>query len=117
MIYLYGYKKCSTCLKAIKKLEQLGLEYSFFDFIENNLDLPSILRIHEKSKKDIGQLFNTRGKKYKELDLKEKMPLLSDKEKLELLSGDGYLIKRPILEAENSVIIGYDEKLYEKLGA
>ncbi|MDD3026639.1 MAG: Spx/MgsR family RNA polymerase-binding regulatory protein [Erysipelotrichaceae bacterium] len=116
MIYLYGYKKCSTCQKAIRMLNQLELEYSFHDFIETNLDISTIERIHKKSKTGLDKLFNTRGKKFQELKLKERLLEMSDSNKIELLSGDGYLIKRPILESEDIVIIGYDEELYKQLG-
>lgn len=116
MIYLYGYKKCSTCQKAIRKLNQLELEYSFHDFIETNLDPATIERIHKKSNTGLDKLFNKRGKRFQELRLKERLFEMSDSEKLELLSGDGYLVKRPILESDGIVIIGYDENLYNQLG-
>lgn len=116
MINLYGYQKCSTCKKAMKKLNELQIEYSFFDFIENNLDLATIERIYTKSNADIDKLFNTRGKKYRDLNLKEKLSKMTVLEKLKLLSNDGYLIKRPILESDDTIIIGYSVNSYEKLG-
>ena len=62
------------------------------------------------SDKDIKKWFNTSGLKYKELNLKDKLPLMSDDEKIELLSTDGMLIKRPILVLENKVLIGFKEE-------
>ena len=64
------------------------------------------------SQKDIKKWFNTSGLKYKALNLKEKLPLMSEDEKIKLLASDGMLIKRPILVTEKSVILGFKLEEY-----
>ena len=61
-------------------------------------------------KKDIKKFFNTSGLKYKELNLKEKLISMSDKEKIRLLSSDGMLIKRPLLISDNDILVGFREE-------
>ena len=64
---------------------------------------------------EIKKLFNTSGMKYRELSLKEKLPNMTDEEKIELLASDGMLVKRPLLITDNNMLIGFKEKEYENL--
>ena len=92
------YPKCSTCKKAKKWLEENSIEF------EDRQDWI------ERSELDIKRWFNTSGLKYKELNLKEKLPNMSDEEKIELLASDGMLIKRPVLVSQKGIFIGFKEK-------
>ena len=67
------------------------------------------------SQKDIKKWFNSSGLKYKELNLKEKLVTMSEKEKMELLASDGMLIKRPILVTKNKVLIGFKEEEWKNI--
>lgn len=116
MITMYGYQKCSTCIKARKKLDALGVEYTFYDLIEQNVPLATMIELNRKNPQGIDKLFNTRGTKFRKLKLKDRLTTMSDDEKLELLSSDGYLIKRPIVETDTAIIIGFSDPAYEKLG-
>ena len=104
------YPKCSTCKKAKKWLEDNKIEFEDRHIIENTPTVEELKRWIKMSDKDIKKWFNTSGLKYKELNLKDKLPLMSDDEKVELLSTDGMLIKRPILVLENKVLIGFKEE-------
>ena len=104
------YPKCSTCKKAKKWLEDNKIEFEDRHIIENTPTVGELKRWIKMSDKDIKKWFNTSGLKYKELNLKDKLPLMSDDEKIELLSTDGMLIKRPILVLENKVLIGFKEE-------
>ncbi len=104
------YPKCSTCKKAKKWLEDNKIEFEDRHIIENTPTVEELKRWIKMSDKDIKKWFNTSGLKYKELNLKDKLPLMSDDEKIELLSTDGMLIKRPILVLENKVLIGFKEE-------
>lgn len=111
---LIEYPKCSTCQKSKKYLESKKLEFETRHIVENKLNKNELNNLINKSKKDINKFFNTSGLKYRELGLKSKLPNLSYDEKLELLSSDGMLIKRPILVLEESVLIGFKEKEWEE---
>ena len=109
------YPKCSTCKRAKKWLEENNI-----DFMERNIveEIPKVEELNEwikKSGHEIKKWFNTSGLKYKELNLKEKLATMSDKEKIELLASDGMLIKRPILVSDKGIFIGFKEDNWKQL--
>ena len=109
------YPKCSTCKRAKKWLEENNI-----DFIERNIveEIPKVEELNEwikKSEQEIKKWFNTSGLKYKELKLKDKLETMTDKEKIELLSSDGMLIKRPILVSDKGIFIGFKEDNWKQL--
>ncbi len=104
------YPKCSTCQKAKKWLEENSIEY-----VERNIvtETPTVKELTEwiqKSEQDIKKWFNTSGLKYKELNLKDKLLNMTDKEKIKLLASDGMLIKRPILITDKEILIGFKKE-------
>jgi len=109
------YPKCTTCKKAKKELDQLGLEYKDVHIVEETPSEKVILNWLETSGFELKQFFNTSGIKYRELGLKDKVGTLSNKEAAKLLASDGMLLKRPIL-VENGMVkqIGY-RQTYDKL--
>ncbi|WP_423364150.1 Spx/MgsR family RNA polymerase-binding regulatory protein [Mycoplasma sp. P36-A1] len=104
---IFGYKKCSTCTKAIKYYEQNGNDVEFFDFIKEQIPQEVLERLIDKSNQPINDFFNSKGVLFKELELKDKIPELNDEEKVELLLSNGKLIKRPIIEDRDKIIIGF----------
>lgn len=109
------YPKCSTCKRAKKWLEENNI-----DFMERNIveEIPKVEELNEwikKSGHEIKKWFNTSGLKYKELNLKEKLDTMNDKEKIELLASDGMLIKRPILVSDKGILIGFKEDNWKQL--
>ena len=115
MLEFIEYPKCTTCKKAKKKLDQLGLEYKDVHIVEETPSETVILNWLETSGFELKQFFNTSGIKYRELGLKDKVGTLSNKEAAKLLASDGMLLKRPIL-VENGLVkqIGY-RKSYKDL--
>ena len=111
---IYYYPSCSTCKKALKWLDNSELRYEKEHIVDANLTRKEIENIYKKSKFDIKKFFNTNGKVYKELDLKNKLVTMSESEKLELLASNGMLLKRPLLIEGNKVIVGFNEKEYEE---
>ena len=107
---LFEYPKCSTCQKAKKYLESKNFNYKSRNIVIDKLYVYEIDRLIQKSGKDINKFFNTSGLKYKELKLKDKIQTMSYEEKLQVLSSDGLLVKRPLLELDDSVLIGFKEK-------
>lgn len=112
---LIGYSKCSTCKNAIKWLEINNVSFNFREIKE---DTPTVEELNlwiNNFNIPIKKLFNTSGLKYKELNLKDKLDSMSDIEKIELLSSDGMLIKRPLLVSDSKILIGFKEKEWETL--
>ena len=101
------YPKCSTCKKAKTYLDNLNISYIDRDI---KTDKPTKKELQEwisKSNKDINKFFNTSGLIYKELGLKNKIKDMSISEKLDILSSNGMLVKRPILVTDNIVLVGF----------
>lgn len=109
------YPKCSTCKKALKHLESKNIQIRVRDIIKDKLSFDEIKKIYSLANTDIKKMFNTSGNKYKELNLKDKLENMTLEEKLELLSSDGMLLKRPILILENKVIISYKKESYDDI--
>lgn len=112
---LIEYPKCTTCQKARKFLDNNNLKYDTRHIKEERLNKEELDKLIKKSNLDINKFFNTSGIKYRELNLKDKLPNLSYEEKLEILSQDGMLVKRPILESKDIVLVGFKEKEWSKL--
>ena len=112
---LIEYPKCSTCKKAKKWLEENNIEYSDRNIVEETPTMQELTKWIKNSNEDIKKWFNTSGLKYKELNLKEKLPTMSDKEKIKLLATDGMLVKRPLLELDDTVLIGFKENEWQNI--
>ena len=111
------YPRCSTCKKAEKWLKDHNKEYELRDIKENNPTYDELSFWYKESALPLKKFFNTSGMKYRELDLKNRIPGMSDEEQLELLSSDGLLVKRPLLIGDGFILIGFKEKEWaEKLG-
>ena len=113
MVLFIEFPKCSTCKKAKKWLVDNNIEFKDRNIVENTPTEKELKKWITDSKKDIKKFFNTSGLKYKELNLKEKLPNMTDNEKLKLLSSDGMLIKRPLLITDNKILSGFREKEWE----
>ena len=94
---LYQYKKCSTCRKASKFLEENGIEFSSLDITEQPPTVAELEVMLSSYGGEIRKLFNTSGVQYRELNMKEKLPTMEAKQALELLSGNGKLIKLSLI--------------------
>ena len=114
MIFI-EYPKCSTCKKAKKWLDDHNIKYEDRHIVEQNPTAEELAKWIEKSGYEIKKFFNTSGLKYKELNLKEKLPNMSDNKKIKLLASDGMLVKRPILISDKVVLLGFKEKEWEVL--
>ena len=116
MKYLFiCYKSCSTCAKAKKTLETNNLDYTYREITTQNPTVEELKEWVKLSGLPIKKFFNTSGKIYREKKLKEKLKYMTDLEKLQLLATDGMLVKRPLLIAEEKVLVGFDEEEYQKL--
>ena len=110
MLKFICYPKCTTCQKARKWLDDNKIEYEFSDIKLYNPTLDELTEWYKKSGLPLKKFFNTSGLLYKSLDLKNKLPTMSENEMLKLLASDGMLVKRPILVAGDRVLVGFREK-------
>lgn len=114
MLFIY-YPKCSTCQKAKKWLDEHNIEYEWRDIKENKPSVEELREWHNRSGLEIKKFFNTSGLLYKSMNLKEKLPEMSEDEKIKLLASDGMLVKRPLLITDDKVLVGFREAAYEEL--
>ena len=112
---LFEYPKCSTCQKAKRYLENKNFNFEVRNIVVDKLDINDLARLIKKSAKDINKFFNTSGLKYRELNLKDKIQNMSYEEKLQILSSDGMLVKRPLLELDDTVLIGFKENEWNNI--
>lgn len=103
------YSKCSTCQKAKKWLDSNGFEVEMRDIRTQNPSRSELERFLKISGLPVRKLFNTSGNKYKELNLKDRLPEMPESEQLDLLATDGMLVKRPILAVDDLVLFGFKE--------
>ena len=109
------YNRCSTCKKALKWLDENGIEYSERPIKEENPSKEELAEWYKKSGLPLKRFFNTSGNLYKELKLKDKLPGMSEDEQLELLATDGMLVKRPLVVAGDIVLAGFKEEEWKVL--
>ncbi len=114
MIKAYCYDRCSTCRKALKWLEEQGVEHEVIDIKGDHPDKETIRALYEMSGLPLKKFFNTSGMLYRELGLAKKLPEMNDEDKLELLASDGMLVKRPLIAGEDFVLLGFKEKEWEE---
>lgn len=103
------YPKCSTCKKAKKHLEELGVSFEDRHIVEENPTKEELTEWISVSGYPVKKFFNTSGIKYRELGLKDRLPQMTDEEKIELLATDGMLVKRPLLIDGDRILVGFKE--------
>lgn len=108
MLFL-EYPKCSTCQKAKKWLDAHNVAYTDRHIVEENPSYDELKEWYEKSGLPLKRFFNTSGLVYKEMQLKDKLPAMSEEEQLKLLAINGMLIKRPLIVDDEKVLIGFKE--------
>ncbi|MDE6659987.1 MAG: arsenate reductase family protein [Eubacterium sp.] len=110
------YPKCSTCQKAKKWLDDNGFEYESRDIKTENPTYEELKKWHAESGLPLKKFFNTSGLLYKSMQLKDKLPTMSEEEQFRLLATDGMLVKRPIIISDKAILTGFREKEWiEKL--
>ena len=115
MIKFICYPKCTTCQKAQKWLDDNKIEYEFRDIKLDKPTLEELSAWYEKSGLSLRKFFNTSGLLYKSLDLKNKIPTMTEGEMLELLASDGMLVKRPLLLFDDVVLVGFKEAEWNRI--
>ena len=109
MLKFICYPKCTTCQKAKKWLDDQGVSYTLRDIKQDNPTLEELTTWYQKSGLPLKKFFNTSGLLYKSLDLKNKLPTMTEQDMLTLLATDGMLVKRPLLIGADFVLVGFKE--------
>ena len=112
---LLCYPKCSTCQKARKWLQEHNIEFTERHIAEENPSCEELQAWYKKSGLPLKKFFNTSGMIYKEMQLKDKLPAMSEEEQIKLLATNGMLVKRPIVVSEDKVLVGFKEAQWEEL--
>lgn len=116
MIKFICYPKCTTCQKAKKWLDDNKIEYELRDIKEENPTFEELTVWYKLGGLPLKKFFNTSGLLYKSMELKDKLPTMTEEEQLKLLASDGMLVKRPLVIGEDFVLVGFKESEWsEKL--
>lgn len=108
------YPKCSTCQKAKAWLDSHGLKYEDRHIVENNPTYEELKEWYKKSGMPLKKFFNTSGLLYKEMQLRDKLPTMSEDEQIKLLATNGMLVKRPVIVTDKVILTGFREAEWEK---
>lgn len=108
------YPKCTTCQRAKKWLQEHHIEFNERHIVEENPSYDELKKWYRESGLPLKKFFNTSGLIYKEMQLKDKLPSMSEEEQLKLLATNGMLVKRPLVIDKDKVLVGYKEKEWEE---
>ena len=114
MIKFICYPKSTTCQKAKKWLDDNKIEYEIRDIKEDNPTFDELTEWYKMSGIPLKKFFNTSGLLYKSMELKDKLPTMSEEDRLKLLATDGMLVKRPLVIGKDFVLIGFKESEWEE---
>ena len=109
------YRKCSTCIKALKWLEENEVEFVERPIVEQNPTYEELKSWYQMSGLPLKKFFNTSGLLYKDMKLKDKLPQMSEDEQLQLLAANGMLVKRPLVVGDDFVLTGFKESEWDRL--
>ena len=112
---VYQYPKCSTCRNALKWLKECGYEIDSIDVVSTPPSAADLERLIQLSGLETRKFFNTTGEAYKTMKLKDKLPHMSEREMVDLLAGNGRLIKRPIVTDGKKVTVGFKPSEFENI--
>jgi arsenate reductase (glutaredoxin) len=115
MLTVYAYQNCESCRKALKHLVAKGIEHEVRPIRERPPSVAELKRMLVVYQGDVRRLFNISSKDYRELKLKDRLPLMSADEALKLLTANGNLVKRPFVLAPKGALVGFDPRGLEAL--
>ena len=110
MLTVYCYSRCTTCKKALKWLDEHGIDYTVIDIKSDHPDEETLRKYYAQSGLPLKRFFNTSGIPYREMELSKKLPDMSEDEQFALLATDGMLVKRPLLVGDDFVLTGFKEQ-------
>ena len=111
---VFQYPKCSTCKKALRWLDDQGLEYESVHIVDKAPSVQQLTEWIDRSGLPLKRFFNTSGMSYRQGGFKERIPNMSKHEQIQSLAADGKLIKRPLLVSQETVLVGFKAAEYEQ---
>lgn len=114
MLKVYDYKNCGTCKKALKFLDSKKVSYQSYPIRETPPSKKEIKSMISYLDGEIKKLFNTSGQDYRQMNIKEKLPDMTQKQIIDLLAENGNLIKRPFVIASNNGWVGFKEEEWKE---
>jgi arsenate reductase len=111
---VYAYEKCDTCRKALKFLASRKVAHEVIAIREQPPTVAELRTMLGHVGGDLRKLFNTAGQDYRALDMKTRLPKLSEDEALALLAANGNLVKRPFALSRKSGVVGFREEEWEQ---
>ncbi|MGZ9583436.1 arsenate reductase family protein [Paenibacillus marinisediminis] len=114
---VYEYAKCGTCRKAVKWLKEQGHELELIPIFDTPPSASELKRLVQASGLELKKFFNVSGEVYKAMNLKDKLPTMTEEERIELLASNGRLLKRPIVTDGKRVTVGFKEETYQEAWA
>ncbi|EPY04537.1 arsenate reductase and like protein [Paenibacillus alvei TS-15] len=111
-VTVYQYAKCGTCRKAVQWLKVQGYDVALIPIIEEPPSSEELRALVARSGLELKKFFNTSGEVYKAMQLKDKLPTMSEQEQLNLLASNGKLIKRPIVTDGYRATVGFKEEMF-----
>ena len=114
MVFLC-YERCTTCKRAKAWLIDRGIAFTERPIKEENPSLEELRQWYQRSGLPLKKFFNTSGLLYKSMELKDKLPTMTEEEQLRLLATDGMLVKRPIVVRGDVVLTGFREAEWQQL--
>jgi arsenate reductase len=114
MLKIYEYENCSTCRKAIQFLERRKVAFQRVPIVDKPPSAAELKRALAGMGGQLRKLFNTSGLQYRELKIGEKLDTMTEEQALKLLSGNGKLVKRPLVLAQGDAWVGFNEAEWKK---
>ena len=114
MLKLYTYANCDTCRRAVKWLRAHDLAFEERPIRETPPTVPELKTMLAAQKGELRKLFNTSGRDYRESSLGEKLPAMSQAHAIELLTGNGNLVKRPFLLGRGVGLVGFHDPTWSE---
>jgi len=111
----YHYPKCGTCRRAARWLSDNGIEVDVIDIVESPPSKTRLKDLHARSGRELKAFFNTAGQSYRQGGFRDRLRSMPDAEMFAALAADGKLIKRPILDTGDRVLVGFRDTDYEEL--
>jgi Spx/MgsR family transcriptional regulator len=112
---IYTYKNCDTCRKALKFLNAQNIEYTNIPIREQPPTKAELKKMLGYLDGDLKKLFNTSGMDYRSMNLKDTLPTMTAKEAIDLLNGNGNLVKRPFVLGDGVGTVGFKEEAWREM--
>lgn len=113
-VKLYGYEKCTTCRNAVQLLKAERVDFEWIAIRETPPSQKELRIVLERTGLPIRRLFNTSGREYSFLGLKDKLHRMTEGQQLDLLARNGNLVKRPVLIGDELALVGFNEELWRR---